>query len=80
MLVLTRKVGEQIVIGEEIRVTVLAVSGNRVQLGIAAPKSVAVHREEVHRRVQQKVIAAGGQDACARKHALARTGELVSKP
>jgi peptidylprolyl isomerase len=50
MLVLTRRVGEQVVIGSEVRVTVVAVKGDRVRLGIAAPASVRVDRGEVHRR------------------------------
>lgn len=51
MLILTRRVGEAIVIGEEITVTVLGVKGNQVRLGVAAPKSVSVHRQEIHDRI-----------------------------
>ena len=50
MLVLTRRVGEEIVIADSIRVKVVAVHGNRVRLGIVAPQDVTVHREEIHRR------------------------------
>jgi carbon storage regulator len=50
MLVLTRRLGEQIVIGDAIRVTVLAVKGDRVRLGVEAPKEVPVDRLEVHQR------------------------------
>ena len=53
MLILTRRVGETVMIGDEIAVSVLDVRGNQVRLGIAAPKEVTVHREEVYRRVQQ---------------------------
>ncbi len=52
MLVLTRRLGEQIVIDEMIRVTIVAVENGRVRLGITAPHQVTVHREEVHRRLQ----------------------------
>jgi carbon storage regulator len=50
MLVLTRRIGEVIVINEDIRVTVVSINGNRVRLGISAPESVSVDREEIHRR------------------------------
>lgn len=52
MLVLTRKVGEEIVIGDNVRVRIVAVQNQRVRLGITAPQQVAVHREEVHHRLQ----------------------------
>lgn len=52
MLVLSRRLGETIVIGDDVRVTVLSISGGQVRLGIAAPKEVSVHREEVHQRIQ----------------------------
>jgi carbon storage regulator len=52
MLILTRRVGEVIKIGEEISVTVLEVKGNQVRMGFSAPKDVAVHREEVYVRIK----------------------------
>ena len=52
MLVLTRRVGESMVIGKNIRVTVLNVKGNQVRLGIEAPKDIPVHREEIYQRIQ----------------------------
>jgi carbon storage regulator len=52
MLILTRRVGESLMIGAEVTVTVVAVKGNQVRLGVSAPKDVAVHREEVYDRVQ----------------------------
>jgi carbon storage regulator len=52
MLILTRRVGEVIKIGEEISVTVLEVKGNQVRMGFSAPKDVAVHREEVFVRIK----------------------------
>ncbi len=57
MLVLTRRLGEEIVIADNIRVKVVAVQGNRVRLGIVAPQDVTVHREEIHR--QRMEFAAG---------------------
>ncbi|MFT5710218.1 MAG: carbon storage regulator [Halioglobus sp.] len=52
MLILTRRVGESLMVGEEITVTVLGVKGNQVRIGIDAPKDVAVHREEIFKRIQ----------------------------
>lgn len=53
MLILTRRVGELLMIGDDISVTVLGVKGNQVRLGVEAPKSVAVHREEVYDRLRE---------------------------
>jgi carbon storage regulator len=52
MLILTRRVGESVVIGEDVVVTVLGVKGNQVRIGINAPKTVAVHREEIFERIK----------------------------
>lgn len=52
MLVLSRRVGEEIVIGENVRVTVVGVENRRVKLAISAPQSVTIHREEVYQRIQ----------------------------
>ena len=53
MLILTRKVGESVLIGDGIKVSVLAVKGNQVRVGIDAPKDVSVHREEVRERLEE---------------------------
>ena len=52
MLILTRRVGETVVIGTDVTVTVLGVKGNQVRLGVNAPREVAVHREEIFERIQ----------------------------
>jgi carbon storage regulator len=54
MLILTRRVGETLMIGNDIAITVLGVKNNQVRLGIEAPKDVPVHREEVYARVQEE--------------------------
>ncbi|MFP3029356.1 MAG: carbon storage regulator CsrA [Arsenophonus sp.] len=52
MLILTRRVGESLMIGDEVKVTVLDVKGNQVRIGVNAPKEVSVHREEIYQQIQ----------------------------
>jgi carbon storage regulator len=54
MLILTRRVGETVMIGNEVTVTVLGVKGNQVRIGVNAPKDVAVHREEIYERIKRE--------------------------
>jgi carbon storage regulator len=64
MLILTRRVGETVMIGDEVTVTVLGVKGNQVRIGVNAPKDVAVHREEIYDRIKREEDGdLGGQPA-----------------
>ncbi len=54
MLILTRRVGETLMIGDDVTVTIVGVKGNQVRIGVSAPKNVAVHREEIHDRIQRE--------------------------
>jgi len=54
MLILTRRISESVIIGDDVKITVLGVKGSQVRLGIDAPKSVSVHREEIYERIQKE--------------------------
>ena len=62
MLILTRRVGEVLMIGDDINITVLGVKGNQVRIGVNAPKDVAVHREEIYLRIQNEKSSDGSLD------------------
>lgn len=63
MLILTRRVGETLMVGDEVSITVLGVKGNQVRLGVDAPKTIAVHREEIYARIQQEKNGGQSPDA-----------------
>jgi carbon storage regulator len=79
MLILTRRVGEAVMIGNEVTITVLGVKGNQVRIGINAPRDVAVHREEIFERIRRESSAApcecgpGGHVAASQAQAGAST-------
>ncbi|SDL39458.1 carbon storage regulator, CsrA [Modicisalibacter muralis] len=60
MLILTRRVGETLMVGDDVTVTVLGVKGNQVRIGVNAPRDVAVHREEIYQRIQREKVDGDG--------------------
>lgn len=60
MLILTRRVGESLIIDDVVKVTLLSIRGHQARFGIDAPKHVTVHREEIHQRIQQEKLAGAG--------------------
>ncbi len=77
MLILTRRISESVIIGDEVKVTVLGVKGNQVRLGIDAPKTVSVHREEIYQRIQQE--KQGGAGGLTQEQSSQDTDEAVDK-
>lgn len=65
MLILTRRTGESLIIGDNVTVTVLGTKGNQIRIGIDAPKEVAVHREEIFNKIKSERIAAGSSGLSA---------------
>jgi carbon storage regulator len=68
MLILTRRVGETLMIGDEVTVTVLGVKGNQVRIGVNAPRDVAVHREEIYERIKREQAEAQGSGSGPEAH------------
>ncbi|MEM8593508.1 MAG: carbon storage regulator CsrA [Pseudomonadota bacterium] len=62
MLILTRRVGETLMVGDDVSITVLGVKGNQIRIGVDAPKHVAVHREEIYQRIQAEKQQQHGED------------------
>ncbi|GGC07879.1 carbon storage regulator CsrA [Marinobacterium sp. D7] len=62
MLILTRRVGETLMVGDDVTVTVLGVKGNQVRIGVNAPKDVSVHREEIYQRIQREKSGQESED------------------
>ncbi len=65
MLILTRRVDETLIIGDDVHITVIDVKGNQVRIGINAPKNVSVHREEIYERIQQEKSPSDDSDNTA---------------
>jgi len=68
MLILSRRVGEAVTVGNEVTITVLSVKGNQVRLGVQAPKHIAVHRQEVFQRIQMEQTVSEAETEAAKEN------------
>ncbi|HUU29920.1 MAG TPA: carbon storage regulator CsrA [archaeon] len=83
MLILTRKQGESVAIGDDIRVTVVEIQGKQVKLGVMAPREIAVHRQEIYEKIQQENILASQiseQDLSKLKDAIVESDSAEESP
>lgn len=78
MLILTRRVGETLMVGDDVTVTVLGVKGNQVRIGVNAPKDVAVHREEIYQRVQLEKSQVSDAELADRLESMGSANEGVT--
>ena len=78
MLILTRRVGETVMIGNDVTVTILGVKGNQVRVGINAPKNVAVHREEIYERIKREQQGGGGSHDQDESHDSESSADFAS--
>lgn len=67
MLILTRRISESVIIGDDVKVTVLGVNGNQIRIGIEAPKDVSIHREEIYERIQKEKLVQSQSNADSEK-------------
>lgn len=79
MLILTRRVGEKLIIGEKVTVTVLGVKGNQIRIGVDAPRDVTVNREEIHQRILEEQKALNGNGVAKTPVSKARTSIRIVK-